>query len=1180
LKEKIERFSKGEFEYELPFLCLSDEKLKISAEAGKMYEGSFTVGNSSNRSMKGFVYSSDRLIQPESSSFDGITNTIVFHFNAATVKAGKELQGEFNIISDCGEITLPYKVQVESPYFLSSIGKIKDLFQFTNLARMDWSDAKRVFRSEDFERVFLENEDGFQEIYRNLIKSVSTSQALEEFLIAIHKKAAIRLDIDKTIVEHNVHDESFMDKLTLTKNQWGYAEVRVSTDAPFILLEQKFLWADSFISNTHQILFTIDPKFMRYGNNFGTIVIKTAHQTITAEIICRKKRTGHKELGSRLLRTQYELTDNYLNFRLNRIDLNEYINDAEALIDKLPGPETSSIRDLMKTHLAVISGKNQLAEELLLDFSKTEAVLKKKSVEDYCTYLYLEALYRKDAAVIQKSADTIRSYYRGGHSDWRILWFLLYTDKEFEKNKGEKLAAIKEQFDEGCHNPILYYEAVCIINDEPYLLRELNDFMVQVLNYGIKNQILTREAARQYVYLAGKKKAFEPVVFHGLVKLYEEYGTAETLTAICCMLIKGMKRSEKYFKWYRLGVEAQLHITELYEYYMYTASDSMQERLAQPVLLYFIYNSSISDGKKAFLYANIIKYKADNEPVYRSYYKKMEIFALKMLESHQINRNLAVLYRELFNDPVPDKEAYVHLPYVLYRQELICNNPNMVNVTVLHKEFGTEETAALIGGRAQLNIYMDNAVIVFTDSYGNRFTETVEYSVSPYLNSEDYENECIKYSEHPMLLLHLFDRCQRLRILSGDAIELRKKVLLIDGLSKVYMAYCYQTLIEYYYDNYNDELLEQYLTQLDLSQLRSGDRIRFIEFMLIRSFYEKTIEALESYGFEGIPISRLVKLCSGWVQTPGVGDKQEFMTGLCYYVFSQGKYDETILRYLVKHYNGATREMFRLWQAAGNFELECHSLAERLITQMLFAESYIEDSFLVFEAYYRGVTNHLLVRAFISFYAYKYLVREQVIDTKLLPIMKRELFYEENDLCLLSWLKSNSDNESLTENELVFAEYNIDKLVKRGIILPFFLKYRKRITLPEQIIDKLILTYHADPENRIFINYRLDKDKSMDYKTERMPDILHGIHWKEFMLFYHEELQYYITEEAKDNTNITESYNIRYECEAPENDESNYNHINLMLMSLEMQDDRTLLDTMEEYATKEYMISACFKPIE
>jgi hypothetical protein len=33
-------------------------------------------------------------------------------------------------------------------------------------------------------------------------------------------------------------------------------------------------------------------------------------------------------------------------------------------------------------------------------------------------------------------------------------------------------------------------------------------------------------------------------------------------------------------------------------------------------------------------------------------------------------------------------------------------------------------------------------------------------------------------------------------------------------------------------------------------------------------------------------------------------------------------------------------------------------------------------------------------------------------------------------------------------------------------------------------------------------------------------------------------------------------------------------------MSLEMQDDRTLLDTMEEYATKEYMISACFKPIE
>jgi hypothetical protein len=215
---------------------------------------------------------------------------------------------------------------------------------------------------------------------------------------------------------------------------------------------------------------------------------------------------------------------------------------------------------------------------------------------------------------------------------------------------------------------------------------------------------------------------------------------------------------------------------------------------------------------------------------------------------------------------------------------------------------------------------------------------------------------------------------------------------------------------------------------------------------------------------------------------------------------------------------------------------------------------------------------------------------KQIIDVELFPIMKRELFYEENDICLLAWLKSNAANEALSENELMFAEYNIQRLVKRGILLPFFLPYKKSVALPDRILDKLIVTYHADPGKRIYIHYRMAKSKCQDYITERMPDTFMGIHAKEFLLFYHEDLQYYITEESEDKNNITEasedknniteSYHIRYECDTPEDDESNYNHINLMLMSLEMQDDRTLLTMMEQYAKKEFMISACFGQIE
>jgi hypothetical protein len=261
------------------------------------------------------------------------------------------------------------------------------------------------------------------------------------------------------------------------------------------------------------------------------------------------------------------------------------------------------------------------------------------------------------------------------------------------------------------------------------------------------------------------------------------------------------------------------------------------------------------------------------------------------------------------------------------------------------------------------------------------------------------------------------------------------------------------------------------------------------------------------------------------------------------------------------------------------FELDVHVLEERLLTQMLFAESYLEDSFLVFNQYNKEVTNHRLVQAFLSCYGYKYLLHDHVIHPELFPLMKRELNYVENDIYLLAWLKHNVTNKNLTDNDKIFIEYNLQRLVKKGIVLPFFADYRRFVTVPDGILDKCFLTYNTDPQKQVFLHYRLLNQEEQDYITERMPNVFMGIHMKSFMLFYHETLQYYITEESAEAVTITESLHTQYECETPDDDESKYNQINLMLMALEMKDENTLLDLMENYITKEYMIATCFKQI-
>lgn len=1181
MKEKIEQLARGEFEYELPFLRISVEEISFSVEAGKQYEASFHISNSMNRIMKGIVLSSDRLLTLGISAFRDKECIVTYKFDASFLKPSDIVSGNITILSDCGEAVLPFEVHVKAPVINTSIGKIKNLFEFANLARMDWTEAKKVFRSEEFERIILKNEEKYHVIYKNLLKSISTSQALEEFLIAVNKKSRINLGINKTYLEYEIRDEDLIDKLIITKNHWGYAEIRVSTDAPFITLEQKFLWADRFIGNNHQVSFVVNAQKLSPGINYGRIYIRTVYQTITVDLICKKHRDSNPETAAirQTMKRRYDYTKSYLDFRIGRISLNRYIQDTKALLAGVNNPEEQTMNKLVEIHLAILSENKRTAAKLLDELSKEEVPLRKRSIFEYCAYLYLLALYKRDEETIQYVTDTIGRYYLSGSYDWRILWFLLFTDKRYERNRSYKLADIKEQFDAGCRSPILYYEAICVYNEEPYLLRELNEFEIHVMNYGIKTNCLNMDLIMQYTYLVSRLKSFNSIVFKGLAILYKNYEKEEILSAICSLLIKGFKKDSKYFHWYSLGVNAQLRITELYEYYMYCVDESRMDPLPQPLLIYFIYNSSLNDSKRAYLYANIIKNKKDNDQIYQLYYKTIEVFTLSQLKAGNISRNLAILYKEFMNKPIHNKLFSEYLPEVMFTHELICDNPNMVSVAVVHKEMEQEETTALCDGKASIQIYTQDASIFMIDSFGNRYAVSIDYTLIPLFKSEEFHGIFMDYDGHTKLLLYLFDHYRINRVISRDSIELRKHILQIQGLKESYYIDCLLTLIEYYYENYDVNMLEQYLLKLDLSKVKDSHRIKFLEYMVIRGYYDKALEALRCFGVEGISIHRLLKLCSGWITYARLDKKKEPFIYLCYYVYSQGKYDETILSYLVKYYNDSTADMLALWQSALDFDIDTRILEERLLIQILFTESDHKENISLFLNYYNKVTNHLIVRAFLTYYAYKYLVKDEKIGDELFPIMRRELNYEENDICLLAWLKYNSNNTDLAENDLNFISYNIDRLDQQGIVLPFFKDYKHIIKLPRRITERYYVEYKTNPKKQVFLHYRmLNNNENGEYITERMANTFLGIHVKEFVLFYNEELQYYITEEQEDEVNTSESFVIRNKADDML-DNSKYNRINKMLIALESEDMTELLDMMEDYIETEYIIRECFVPL-
>ena len=70
-------------------------------------------------------------------------------------------------------------------------------------------------------------------------------------------------------------------------------------------------------------------------------------------------------------------------------------------------------------------------------------------------------------------------------------------------------------------------------------------------------------------------------------------------------------------------------------------------------------------------------------------------------------------------------------------------------------------------------------------------------------------------------------------------------------------------------------------------------------------------------------------LCSYAIHTAGF-EEDDFLLGFAEHVFYRGTYNDVILIYLCKYYNGATKTMAEIWKAAE------HLILTRLILRNVF----------------------------------------------------------------------------------------------------------------------------------------------------------------------------------------------------------------------------------------------------
>jgi len=1176
MRTKISKLAKGIFDKTTPELTFSVETIRILLPTEGVLFGNFSIDSQNGIDARGLIYSDSSYLALKDTSFIGKHADIHYEANAQGIKPGKKVNGMLQIVSDAGELSLPYEITVEEQYMESSMGKIKNLFHFTNLVKNHYEEALSLFFSSSFAAILLPALPKERNLYETLCKGSSPKTAMEEFLVCVSKKSRIVLSLEKEREEYLDFKQTIGDTLIVKKDTWGYTEIDAIAEGDFIRVDRPRFTTEEFLGNRFELSYQIEENRVHAGYNLGKIRIETPYQSLEYQILVYRY-IEKKEDSLEWKKGICHLSHLYFAFRLHEITTDIWCRNSMETISRMRRlrPEDIFIRLFeiqvlitMKKAKEVAGRLSNLAEQIF-SFKEEEPFL-----YSYC--LYVQTLLNRDSTFAKEAAAQVKELYEQNQKDARLLWVILYLDEECALNKSLRLTRIKEQALTGSNSSFLYYEACIAMNEQPVLIRVLNQFELRTARWGISHGILNEKAAQQLSEQALLEQSRQPLLIQTLKAIYRKYENRTALEALLSQLIRYYQPNQNNFIWFQEGVQRQITMTGLYEAYMNSLPYFFEGEIPKAVLLYFIYDQALDERRKELLYSNIILHTEENSTILKNYLPAIEQFAEEQLRKGRVSKKLACIYQKILTSSILNEEIAAKLPAILLTKRLKCLNPKVCNVVVKHKELDYEWRLPLINQEAYFPVYTLDCAIIFEDAQGRRFLEHTEYEIEDLLEEKRWLRECQQLSEGDIWFwLFAYEKGGSYKRDEKKKMALLSKTVACPFLKEAYRSEITQNMMDYYLEHNEGEELENYLQSIDKERMDFKEHIKVTELLIIRGMYEDAWEMVNLHGFFGISPNQLLRLCIRQLSRSSM-EEEETLLKACIYVYQKGKYEETVLQYLILYYNHTSKEMCHLWQAATNFEVDTADLEERILMQALFTGSFVPNMMEIFSSYYKNGRSQTVKDAYLACQSYLYFVKDTLIDERIFQYLKRE--YQLNgtmlpicQMALLSWL---TKKDTLAETEQKMAEQMLEYLTVNRKYFSFYQKLSEQIPLPFALRDKTILEYRTEPGNKVSLHYNLDKEEKehLDYRTEQMEHIYEGIYGKQMILFYGDKLQYYITEEAEGKSKVTQSDAVKISHWSNVHGESRYDMLNDMAVSIEMQDEQTLVQMMENYLKRQELV--------
>jgi len=1181
VRARIGQIAAGRFNGTKPILAFSEETIDLSVIEGRSEAGSFVIESTNQIKICGIVYSTNPRMECLNPHFEGEKVRIRYQFNSKGLTEGDTCEGKFVIVCNQIEYSLSFCARITRLYAEASTGAVKSLDDFTRLAASNWDEAYHLFYNRNFLNTIPYDNVYERLTYEGFACARPSGQNMEEFLIGVNKKQPVSISVDKSEEIFMASKEPQSGCFTITKDNWGYTEIRLRTDCEFIKLSKPVLTLDDFIGKTYLYEYIIDASAMHAGRNFGRIYIDGVYQSFTIDITAGVRDDDGSISDIAVTKDIKEcmvgIMELYTSFRLKRIVTGVWANETISILNHLHAlvPD-EHMYELMKAQAFIINRQRQEAKWILDDFKHSNPD-KKAPIWGY--YLYLMTLLEREPSYVDNMTHEVELIFYENPDSVLLFWVLLFLRDQYFDDSAGKLKDIKYWVLRGCSSPYLYIEAYYLISQDPYLIKELSVFELRILSWAVKEKALTKELAGAIFEAVDLAGGFDNRVYELLTAAYEICPEAEYVGIICSYLIKGHKNDTCFHKWFELGIENKLRLTGLYESYLLTMNDRQISPVPKIIQMYFSFDNKLPYRKLAVLYNNIIAAKETEPEVYHKYRKAMGRFAMDQVQLRHIDDNLAVLYEDMLELGFINEELSAAFSDIIYTHKLIVFDKRIVRAIIYQNEMKEPQIVPVTDQCAYFELFSNDYVILFEDSRGYRYVKSISYRLQRLMDAEKYLDRCISLSpDRPQYIVSHFKNVRDYSDFTKDDLKLFKPVFYSESFSDSYKAVMGYRILKYCQLHDYEDYVRPFLQSINFDTLQKDARKYLIDMLVSNRLYEKAYDMAMEYGIDMLAAASKVVLCENALKVQHVDD--DFMVQLAISAFKTGKYSDLVLKYLCENYTGPTDELINLWHAADKFSISSMKLDERILEQGIYTQIEPEKISDIFMEYYKRAGNEKLILAYISLVAHGYLHSGGCKADFIFDIIEKRFIGNRtlNDACQLALLKHFAEKTDITQAELEIEDTLLKYYIYNNMYFDFFARLDYRLLEKYFLYDKAFLQYESTPGTHVVLHYSRDEDGE-EFNSEDMVEMYDGIYVKTFVIFFGELIRYYITEEHDNSIEVKESNRLTCNNIPGDNDHSRYNLINEMIISDTLSDETTLKSNIDEYKRLDAATKQLFKLI-